>query len=296
MFKKKDVDWGDESSHVNKPLLYSAVVGALIFLGVGYSVATSKVTASDARLAFIKQDYAEAMSDIVKIEDSDDSDQILAALDVKYQILLDKNSGYYDLNGGYNILKRVFMTNKNINDASTLLQLAYRLNKPFSDKQIYLEYLSNSGVGSYTSELIQLYLSSDDSYVREKAYKLLQREPISVNRNISMAKILIEDMGSKRDILQGISLLLEAGLMGSPEAEAELAMAYVRLISVSNKGRLDGTLSGKFARAINKSILMGYRGHLLDEAMLILRDGKYGIQQNLVLANEILKIRKGAVE
>ena len=292
MTSKIDDDWGDEGGVVNKPLVFAGVAFSLFVLCSGYNAVTSKVSPYDARLAFVKQDYSEAMSDIKHIEDSGDSASILVALDVKCKILLSRDSGYYNPREGYMILKRVFMANKNVSDASTLLQLAYQLKKPIDDKEIYLKFLSNSGVGTYTADLVSLYLSSGDINLRDKAYKLLKREPESVDRNVSMADILVNDRGGKSNILRGISLLIEAGSMGSPDAEAKLAMSYIKLRLV-HEGKGVTTIDQDFSDAINRAITMGYKGEILDKALVIVQDGKYGIQQDLVLASEIKKIRNG---
>ena len=291
MFRKKNDSWGDEKSpSINKPLVVGGAVAALLY--IGYHFLASGITSSDAKLAFIKQDFSGAMSDVNKIEKGGDSFQIQGAMNTKYQILLDKDSGYYNPNVGYNVLKSVFAENNSVNTASTLLELANTLDKPFSDKEMYLKYLAEARVGNYADDLVNLYLSSKDGRVRDRAFGLLEQEHESVQRNVSMAWILINDRGGKDNILQGIDLLSRAGSMGSPSAEAALAIAYLSLISVSPKGKNNMAMRDNFTNALVKSLSMGYTGELLDQAVKVVRDGMYGVPKNMVLVDHINKIRK----
>ena len=264
---------------------------AVLVACIGCHIFSASVTPYDARLAVVKQDYSEAMDDVSIIEEHGSSEQVLAAMDIKCQILLDENSGYYNPEEGYTILKRVFDSAHNIDDASTLLQLAYRLNKPFTDKEDYLKYLAGAGVGSYSSDLINLYMSSKNRWVRDKAYPFLEREQISAHRNVMMARILINDRGGRSDILKGVGLLSSAGLMGSSDAEAELAVAYLTLISKTKKDKDRVILRNSFQRALLRAIAMGYTGELLETVLVVLIDGSYGIPQNLVLVDRIKEIR-----
>ncbi|WP_146147032.1 hypothetical protein [Photobacterium kishitanii] len=295
MSENKEEQWDGEDTRklIKANVLRISILACFgVVALVVYNSLTSAPTSDDAKLAYIKHDFDQAMSYIDKIDNGDDDSEKSLADQIKAKIYLTPESGFYDQVEAFNILSSLFNDDKSVERASKLYNLATKLNKSAKVRSVYLSYLAQRGIGDSKNELVDLYLSSKVPSERAKAYPLLKMMPESVDRNIKLANYLVNDVGGKNSLMIASALLKTASSMGSSESELNLAYIYLKMLN-SDNGANSEVLSTKFASSVNQAISMGYRGNKLQDIYNIFYNGTYGISPNRVFALRVKNMISG---
>ncbi|KDM90877.1 hypothetical protein [Photobacterium galatheae] len=292
---KFEDSWDDKSLERDGGLkrnLALGIISAAILLGA-YSYFSSEENTDDARMHYIRQDYDKSLKIIDSILNNHDKvEQHEQALEIKSEILSDKKSDYYDKHEAYTTLKELFSVRNSLDTARKLVDLGDALNK--SEKEIfdYLEYLAKKKDIESISRVSKYFLSSEDHRQQLKARKFLEMLPETTEKLINLAKVELIIGKSNATIKNAETYLNSAVFLGS--AEAMMDLAFLQL----TKAEIDKFSAQKhkaqFPLMVKRAIDMGYRGEKLISAATIMKFGRYGVPQDMTLANLIEKIHSDA--
>ncbi|ELP5898452.1 hypothetical protein QTV49_000326 [Vibrio vulnificus] len=289
--EKFEDSWDDDNLRKSRSfksnILIASVIGALSVGGFTYL--SSSEDADDARMHYIRQDYAQSLKVIESIlSDPELSMQYAQALEIKSEILMDSKSEFFDRNSAYITLKDLFAESKSVDTARKLVEIGDSQKKKEKELEQFIVYLANNKDIDSIYRISRFYLSSESTRDQLKARKFLEMLPETTEKLISLSKVELAIGKSSATIKNAESYLNSAVLLGSPDAMAELAFLQL------TKAEIDKFSSQKhkaqFPLMIKRSIDMGYNGELLPKAALILKFGRFGVPQDLTLANTIEKL------
>lgn len=285
--------WDDNNLTKDGGLKRNIVIGSVVIslLIGGFAYFTSTENADDARMHYIRQDYSKSLKVIESILSNPDlSMQYAQALQVKSEILMDSKSDYYDKNEAYATLSELFLESKSIDTARKLVNIGDSLSKKENELLKFIEYLAKNKDIDSIYRISRFYLSSENTRDQLKARKFLEMLPETTDKFINLAKVELAIGKSSATIKNAESYLNSAVFLGSSEAMAELA--FLQLIKADIDKLSSQNHKAQFPILIKKSIDMGYQGELLSRAAMILKFGRFGVPQDMTLANTIEKIIK----
>lgn len=293
MKKNKSSEWEDfdennSFSFSQKNLLIGGGIIVSIAWGM-FEIFSKNYTLNDAKIEYIKHDYDKSLSIVNEILLNDElSYEFTNALEVKANILLNKDSDLYDPNEALNVLKEAYNNQKSFYLAQKIIKLSNDLKKPTNTILNYLKFLSEKGEIDSTSALIKYYLSSKDEKMKLNAIKYLALIPDSSDKFIKLATLEMIAGSNNVSITRAEKYLDSAIVFGSAIALSELA--FLKLKKASRNPRQAQSYRNEFPLLIKRSIDLGYTGSKLIEAEVILRYGRFGVPQDINLANQLNKI------
>ncbi|HHJ3079618.1 TPA: hypothetical protein ACPVZG_003457 [Vibrio parahaemolyticus] len=288
---KFEDSWDDNNlrkrGSLKSNILIASVIG-VIAVG-GFTYVASSEDADDARMHYIRQDYAKSLKVIESIlSDPELGMQYAQALEIKSEILMDSKSEFFDRHEAYAALKDLFIESKSVDTARKLIEIGDFLKKKDKELEQFIVYLAKNKDIDSIYRISRYYLSSEKTRDQLKARKFLEMLPETTEKLISLSKVELAIGKSNATIKNAESYLNSAVFLGSADAMAELAFLQL------TKAEIDKFSSQKhkaqFPIMIKRAIDMGYKGELLPRAAMILKFGRFGVPQDLTLANTIEKI------
>lgn len=295
--EKFEDSWDENSfargSHLKRNVALS-VVGAIALFG-GYSILTSVETSQDAHMHYIRQDFEEALHVIDSILDNPDQiSEHQHALNIKVSILLDKKGDFYDIHEAYESLKELYNTNPTIETARKIVSLGDDLKLKEKELFKYIEFLAKKRDIDSLVRASRYYMAETDPRHKMKARKYLELMPETTEKFLSLAELELLAGTSNSSVKAAEQHLNSAVFQGSSDAMMELA--FLQLLKAENDKFGAAEYKSQFPVLVKKAVDMGYRGEKLKQAAIVIKYGRYGVPQDMTLADLIEKLIENDTE
>lgn len=289
--EKFEDGWDEGSLRRGLNLKQNIAIGVAGLVGVAglWALFSGTDTASDARLLYIKQDYEGSLKMTQGIiDDFELMDEHEEALRIQTEIYLDKNSGYYSKQEGFDALSQLFSESNSIATARAAITIGEELGHSQKRLLKFTKYLAKKNDIDSIERISEYYFHSKVDRERLKALPFLQQLPETSEKYLKMAKLELMIGASSSNIADIEKYLNSAVAMGSSEAMIELA--YLQL----EKAKIDPYTSADkkrhFPSMVKRAIDMGYRGDKLKHAATIIKFGRGGVPQDQTLATTLMRL------
>ncbi|MCY9861002.1 hypothetical protein OTK49_00405 [Vibrio coralliirubri] len=267
-----------------------SVIGAFVLFG-GYSILTSVETSQDAHMHYIRQDFDKSLDVIDSIlSNPEQSAEYEQALNIKVSILLDEKGDYYDIHEAYSSLKELYRTNPTIETARKIVSLGDELELKEKELFKYIEFLAKKRDIDSLVRASRYYMADSDIRVKMKARKYLELMPETSEKFLNIAQLELLSGTTNSSIKAAEQNLNSAVFQGSSEAMIELA--FLQLLKADQDKFAAAEFKAQFPVMVKKAVDMGYRGVKLKQAAIVIKYGRYGVPQDMTLADLIEEIIK----